>query len=834
MLLDILTLGDESKQATMRNIATAVDNLSDDYRHLTDGELRGRTDHFRAALENGATLNSLMVDAFATAREASRRVLGLYHYPVQLMGGASLYSGHIAEMATGEGKTLTSILPAYTHALAGTGGVHVVTVNDYLASRDSELMGRVHSWLGLTVGCITSDSKHDARQDAYSRDITYGTNTEFGFDYLRDNMAMTKEDQVCGGNYRYCIIDEVDSILIDEARTPLIISGPGEESTVWYEEFTRITEDVLNPDMYEVDKRKHTIALGPDAISAIEKELGIVNMYSPENSHLVRYATNAVKAKELFTRDKDYMIAPPGGDDSILIIDEFTGRSLPGRRYNEGLHQAIEAKEHVEIHPESMTLATVTYQNFFRLYDSLSGMTGTAETEVSELGRTYNVGVVKIPPNKPSQRRDNDPIVYRTRAGKYQAIINEILSRHQTGQPILVGTASVKASEEIAELLDGAGIKGYHVLNAKNNTREALMVAIAGKKNAITIATNMAGRGTDIVLGGNPEVITDALLRHRGVEPGNKLWQEKWDQEIRRQKNRTKKIAGQVRDVGGLCVICTELHDSRRIDNQLKGRAGRQGDPGTTLTFLSLEDDLLNRYSQGTVKKTRERFENVRGPIDDPAALSMMHMVQLSVEEMNSDLRRSILEYDDIKNDQRKVIYDRREYILSLDDSEIARVVSDMIERVINRLTVPILEKKLIDYQDVDTALSTLYTGFTPAADHISGSEYGKPGYMSPYLMNVAATVDAHLYYESIQSGAERERNIILSTVDRIWQEHLYILDDMQDGVGLRTMAQKDPLVEFTLESQRILGELWETVDFETVKALMDPAVSGEQTMTPW
>ena len=835
LLNNLLRSGDKSTFHSIEKLAKEIDMMGDDYGALTDGELRHKTVDFKTMLDNGATMAHIMPQAFATAREASKRVLGLYHYPVQIMGGAALYSGSIAEMGTGEGKTLTCVLPAYTRALEGK-GTHIVTVNDYLAQRDADLMGRIYRWLGLTVGTITSTSKPDERKQAYRADITYGTNNEYGFDYLRDNMAKVVNDCVTRGHYHYAIIDEVDSILIDEARTPLIISGSGEESTVWYEEFARIAEYCLTPDMYSVDKRKHTVSVEPEAIATVERQIGIKNLYAPENTYLVRYMMNALKAKELFTLDKDYMIGEPDGDDSILIIDEFTGRSLPGRRFNEGLHQAIEAKEHVRIHPESTTLATVTYQNFFRQYDILSGMTGTAETEAAELGRTYTIRTVTIPPNKPRIRVDHDPLVYATKQEKYDAVLRLIDEKRRHQQPVLVGTASVKASEDISVLLDERGIQHY-TLNAKNNRKEALMVAIAGRLGAVTIATNMAGRGTDIVLGGNPDVIAEALLRHRKLTPESPEWGTEWDKEIVKQRTQAEHHADAVRNVGGLCVIATELHEARRIDNQLKGRSGRQGDPGETYTLLSLEDSILDRYMMRPVTKMRDRYQNAHGALTDRDPLDLLREAQYNLESMNFEIRSSVLDYDDVKNEQRKTLYTLRSDILHEDD--MTGRTAALIDEVVHGVCEDILPQAGKNVEQLDEALHDLYGNARPVMDHVMRNEYGESGMISHRQLDVAVRVDALDFYDTLCATIDgtqgpghanvRAKNILLSTIDEQWQSYLYVLDDVQEGIGLRTMAMSDPLVEFKRESYRLYGDLVKTMRREAVKRLLNPAFDIEQ-----
>ncbi|HJD69617.1 MAG TPA: preprotein translocase subunit SecA, partial [Corynebacterium kroppenstedtii] len=590
-LSSILRVGEGRAVKRLKNIADRVIALEDDYAALSDAELAAKTDEFKQRLKDGETVNDLLLEAFATAREASWRVLGQKHFPVQVMGAAALHFGSVAEMKTGEGKTLTCVLPAYLNALEGK-GAHVVTVNDYLAKRDSEWMGRVHRFLGLKVDVILSGMTPEERRQAYNADITYGTNNEFGFDYLRDNMAHSLDELVQRGHH-YAIVDEVDSILIDEARTPLIISGPAEGTSEWYTAFARIVPRMTRDIHYEVDERKRTVGIREEGVELVEDQLGIDNLYAPQNSQLVGYLNNAIKAKELFVRDKDYIVR----NGEVLIVDEFTGRVLSGRRYNEGMHQAIEAKEGVEIQAENQTLATITLQNYFRLYDKLAGMTGTAETEASELHQIYKLDVNQIPTNRPNQRIDKSDLVYKTQEAKFRAVADDIEERVQKGQPVLVGTTSVERSEYLSHLLQSKGVR-HSVLNAKHHEEEAQVVAQAGRLGAVTVATNMAGRGTDIVLGGNPDIIADINLRQRGLDPVEtpEEYEQAWDEEIARVRDASKKEAKEVCEAGGLYVLGTERHESRRIDNQLRGRCARQGDPGETRFYLSMRDELMTRF----------------------------------------------------------------------------------------------------------------------------------------------------------------------------------------------------------------------------------------------
>ncbi|HET8591753.1 MAG TPA: preprotein translocase subunit SecA, partial [Nakamurella sp.] len=649
MLSRLLRAGEAKTLKRLAAIAGHINTLEDDYVDLTDAQLREHTDTFRQRLADGETLDDLLPEAFAVVREAAKRTLGQRHFDVQLMGGAALHLGNIAEMKTGEGKTLVSTLPAYLNALEGN-GVHIVTTNDYLAQRDSEWMGRVHRFLGLDVGVILAQMPPEQRRAAYNADITYGTNNEFGFDYLRDNMAWSAADLVQRG-HRYAIVDEVDSILIDEARTPLIISGPADQSSKWYTEFARLAPRLRKDIDYEVDLSKRTVGVTEEGVAKVEKAFGIENLYEEVNTPLVGFLNNALKAKELYKRDKDYIVV--GGE--VLIVDEFTGRVLHGRRYNEGMHQAIEAKEGVEIKAENQTLATITLQNYFRLYDKLAGMTGTAQTEAAELHSTYTLGVVPVPPNKPVIRVDADDIIYKTEDAKFDAVVADIAERHEKGQPVLVGTASVEHSERLSKLLLRAGIP-HEVLNAKNHAREAAIIAQAGRVGAVTVATNMAGRGTDIVLGGNPDFTADADLREQGLNPVDtpEEYEAAWPEALEKAKKRSAVEAEKVRAVGGLYVLGTERHESRRIDNQLRGRTGRQGDPGESRFYLSLGDDLMRRVGGGTVEMmmTRLRMPDDM-PIGHKFVSKAIKSAQTQVEQQNFEIRKNVLKYDEVMNKQR-------------------------------------------------------------------------------------------------------------------------------------------------------------------------------------
>src|SRR3954468_12700637 len=658
----------------LKAIADAVNSIEDDYVDLTDDELRELTEQYKQRVADGESLDSLLPEAFAVAREGARRVLGQRAYDVQIMGGAALHFGNIPEMKTGEGKTLTGVFPAYLNALSGK-GVHIITVNDYLAQRDAEWVGRVHVFLGLTVGVILPNRPSIEHRAAYHCDITYGTNNEFGFDYLRDNMAWSKDELVQRG-HNFAIVDEVDSILVDEARTPLIISGPADQATKWYSDFARLVRRLTRGEAgglgkeetgdYDVDEKKRTVAIHESGVAKVEDWLGIDNLYESVNTPLVGYLNNAIKAKELYKNDKDYVVI----DGEVMIVDEHTGRILAGRRYNEGMHQAIEAKEGVEIKDENQTLATITLQNFFRLYDKLSGMTGTAMTEAAEFHQIYKLGVVPIPTNKPMVRMDQSDLIYRTEVAKFEAVVDDIAEKHEKGQPILVGTTSVEKSEYLSQQLSKRGVQ-HEVLNAKQHDREATIVAQAGRKGAVTVATNMAGRGTDIKLGGNPEDLAEAELRQRGLDPVEHVeeWAQALPQALERAEAAVKAEFEEVKDLGGLYVLGTERHESRRIDNQLRGRSGRQGDPGESRFYLSLGDDLMRLFKAQMVERVMA-MANVPDdvPIENKMVTRAIASAQSQVEQQNFEIRKNVLKYDEVLNRQREVIYGERRRVLEGED----------------------------------------------------------------------------------------------------------------------------------------------------------------------
>ncbi len=826
----ILRAGEGRAIRQLEKLSIQVNEFESSVSALSDLDLRNQTVKFRERLANGETLDDLLPEAFATVREAAKRTLGQRHYDVQIMGGAALHQGNIAEMRTGEGKTLVSTLPAYLNALSGK-GVHVVTVNDYLAERDSEWMGRIHRFLGLKVGVILSSMTPAERREAYAADITYGTNNEFGFDYLRDNMAWTLEDCV-QREHNFAIIDEADSILIDEARTPLIISGPADKATKWYLEFATIVQKLDRDTHYEVDEKKRTVGVIEAGVTRVEELLGIDNLYESVNTPMIGYLNNALRAKELFKRDKDYVVM----NGELLIVDEHTGRMLAGRRYNEGLHQALEAKERVEIQDENQTLATITLQNYFRLYSKLSGMTGTAMTEAAELMQIYKLGVIPIPTNRPMQRQDQPDLIYKTEAAKFIASADDIAARHKKGQPVLVGTVSVEKSEELSSLLKKRGIP-HEVLNAKQHEREAAIIARAGTVGAVTVATNMAGRGTDIMLGGNPEFMADFELQRRGLSPVENAeeYEAAWPAEIAKQKAAVAKEHEVVIGLGGLYVLGTERHESRRIDNQLRGRSGRQGDPGESRFYLSLQDDLMRRFNSGLV----ERFLGAAGiaddvPIESKMVSNAIRSAQTQVESLNFEMRKNVLKYDDVMNRQREVVYrERREVLEGADIKEqVQTFIADTVSAYVEAATAEGFAEDW-DLATLWTALTALYPiSFTPER---LVAELGSYGAIDSDLLLDRVLADVEKAYENREATLsepvmrELERKVLLSVLDRKWREHLYEMDYLQEGIGLRAMAQRDPLVEYQKEGYDLFVAMMDAIKEELVGFLFNVEVNVEE-----
>ncbi|WP_237194388.1 preprotein translocase subunit SecA [Rothia nasimurium] len=830
LLEKLLRSGDQKVLKQLRAYTEAVNSLEDSFVAMSDAELRAETDAFRKRVEDGESLDLLLPEAFAVVREASKRTLGKRHYDVQLMGGAALHLGNIAEMKTGEGKTLVATAPAYLNALSGK-GVHVVTVNDYLAEYQANLMGRVFRFLGMESGVILANQTPDVRRKQYEADITYGTNNEFGFDYLRDNMAWTKEEQVQRG-HNFAIVDEVDSILIDEARTPLIISGPAMgEANRWYGEFARIARTLVAGEDYEVDEKKRTVGVLESGIDKVEDHLGIDNLYESQNTPLIGFLNNAIKAKELFKGNKDYVVM----NGEVMIVDEHTGRILAGRRYNDGIHQAIEAKEEVEVKPENQTMATVTLQNYFRMYDKLSGMTGTAETEAAEFMNTYELGVVPIPTNKEKQRIDQPDKVYKNEIAKFNAVVKDIEERHATGQPVLVGTTSVEKSEYLSKLLSKAGVR-HEVLNAKNNAREAAIVAQAGRKGSVTVATNMAGRGTDIMLGGNPEFEAVETMKTLGLDPNEKPeeYEAKWPEVLAAAEQASAAEHEEVKELGGLYVLGTERHESRRIDNQLRGRSGRQGDPGESRFYLSLSDDLMRLFNGQAAARL------MAGAPDDTALEAkivsrVIANAQGQVEARNAEQRKNVLKYDDVLNRQREAMYKDRAQILAGDD------LKEQIEKFRTEVITSAIDAQVgeghaedWDFEKLWENLRTIFPVTITPED--LAEEAGDKTKVTRDQIVKEVLADAEMQYtereESVGEEAMREieRRVVLSVIGKRWPEHLYEMDYLKEGIGLRAMAQRDPLVEYQREGYALYQSMMGGIREETVSMLYSVDLSKQRT----
>ncbi len=807
------TLGEGRKRKEFEQIAQLVGTYEHEVEDLSDAELAHRTVEFRERLANGETLDQLLPEAFATVREGARRTIGQRHFDVQLMGGVALHRGNIAEMKTGEGKTLVSTLPGYLNALEGR-GLHVVTVNDYLAKRDSEWMGGVYRFLDLHVGLIQADMSPAQRRPAYAADITYGTNNEFGFDYLRDNMAMREQEMVQRG-HRYAIVDEVDSILIDEARTPLIISGMVADSAKWYQTFARIAPRLTAEQDYEVDEGKHQVAITESGVAKVEEMLQIDNLYEHVNTPLVHHMQNALRAKELYKRDVAYVVT----QGEVKIVDEFTGRVLEGRRYSEGLHQAIEAKEGVRIKEENQTLATITIQNYFKMYDKLCGMTGTARTQLTEFEETYHISVVEIPTNRPMVRDDSQDLIYKNEKAKWDAVVEDIKERNGSGQPILVGTVSIEKSELLSGLLNRRGVQ-HHVLNAKNHEREAVIVAQAGRKGSVTVATNMAGRGVDILLGGNAEYLArqemsardfdnDAYLLFEMEESDREAYEAEYEPILSKLKGQTDAEHEEVVELGGLYVLGTERHESRRIDNQLRGRAGRQGDPGASLFYLSLEDDLMRMFASDRVASIMERF---KWPDDEPIEAKMVSKAvenaQRQIEELNYERRKNVLKYDDVMNAQREVIYGERQKILHGEDLKDQAL--GFVDEVVRGVVQDYLPAEVFPEEwDLDALITAVNDVFPMKATPDELRELGDVVTIEEQLVQDA--LDAYETKEAaVGEGVMREleRVVLLNITDTKWREHLYEMDYLQEGIHLRAYGQRDPLTEYRREAFSMFEEL--------------------------
>ena len=830
----LLRAGEGRVLARLRNYTSAVNALEDSFQALSDDELRNETQVLRERYAAGESLDELLPEAFAAVREAAVRTLGMRPFDVQIMGGAALHLGNIAEMKTGEGKTLVATLPAYLNAIAGR-GVHVITVNDFLAGYQSELMGRVFRALGMTVGCILGGQDPAERREEYLCDITYGTNNEFGFDYLRDNMTWQSSDLVQRGHF-FAVVDEVDSILIDEARTPLIISGPASgDANRWFAEFAKIAEKLQPVIDYEVDEKKRTIGILEPGIEKVEDYLGISNLYETANTPLISFLNNSLRAKALFKRDKDYVVMK----GEVLIVDEHTGRILPGRRYNEGIHQAIEAKEGVEVKAENQTLATVTLQNYFRLYSKLAGMTGTAETVAAEFMGTYKLGVVPIPTNKPMVRLDQPDLIYKNEEIKFAMVVEDIAERHEKGQPILVGTTSVEKSEYLSKLLAKRGVR-HEVLNAKNHAREAVIVAQAGRLGAVTVATNMAGRGTDIMLGGNSEFLTVDMLAKKGLnaEEHPEEYQAAWNDAFTSLKDQVATEAEKVIEAGGLYVLGTERHESRRIDNQLRGRSGRQGDMGESRFYLSLTDDLMRLFNSNAAAAM---MNNPNVP-DDMAIESKLvsraiASAQSQVEGRNAEIRKNVLKYDDVLNRQREAIYDDRRHILAGDD--IAGRIDTFLEDVVRS----IVDQNIVE-QSGNWNLDALWAelkAIYPVGLTIEEvlEEAGNRAKLTKVWLADELVSDARLAYQARvakigeQAMRELERRVVLSVVDRKWRDHLYEMDYLKEGIGLRAMAQRDPLVEYQREGYTMFQQMMGAIKEETISFMFNIEVEVAEVAQP-
>ncbi|MGI9584554.1 MAG: preprotein translocase subunit SecA [Acidimicrobiia bacterium] len=834
MFQKVLRVGEGKRLKTLQDLAERVNALEPEVEVLSDEDLAARTVWFRERLEQGETLDDIEAEAYATVREAAKRVLGQRHYDVQIIGAGALHRGMIAEMKTGEGKTLVSTMPSYLNALAG-GGVHLVTVNDYLAARDAEWMGDVHRFLGLDVGLIQAWMTPEERRPAYEADITYGTNNEFGFDYLRDNMTMTPEHMVQRG-HAFSIVDEVDSILIDEARTPLIISGRVGETGKWYSEFARIASRLRVDEHFEVDEKKRQVVTTEDGVTRVEEMLGVENMYDFANVDFIHHLDVALKARTLYERDVDYLVR----NGQVVIVDEFTGRPLEGRRYSEGLHQAIEAKEGVSIKEENQTLATITLQNYFRMYEKLSGMTGTAITEEGEFVEIYGLEVVVIPTNRPIGRQDEADLVYVDEDNKFAALADDIEVRNKAGQPILVGTVSIEKSERLASTLKKRGIK-FEVLNAKQHEREAHVIAQAGKPGAITVATNMAGRGVDIALGGNPEELAKAELRKLDLPPTDPSYDFELEKVTARFAVETERDRQAVLDAGGLYVLGTERHESRRIDNQLRGRSGRQGDPGESRFYLSLQDDLMRRFANDRVTSIMNRLKIPPDvPIEAKMVSKSIEKAQSQVESQNFEIRKNVLKYDEVMNTQREIVYKWRNQILQGEDTDelLGQWRDDVIEDAVREMTDEV-DSHDWDWDELATRMNAIYPATVGASSFDHPEDLHAEEVVDLFVEDAAdayAKREAELTPEVMRN---LERTVVLSVIDNKWREHLGEMDYLRSGIGLRAMGQRDPLVEYQREGFLFFEELVSTTKVDAIRYMYhvevarrteQPAASGLST----
>jgi preprotein translocase subunit SecA len=818
----ILRAGEGRRIKAVAGLVPDINALEPELQALSDDALAHKTVEFRERLANGEDLDDLLIEAFAVVREGARREIGQRHYDVQMMGGAALHFGWIAEMKTGEGKTLVSTLPVYLNGLSAK-GVHVVTVNDYLARRDSEWMGRVHRRLGLSVGLVVPDnSTSEQKRAQYACDITYGINNEFGFDYLRDNMAMSLEDKVQRG-HAYAIVDEVDSILIDEARTPLIISGRLADAASLYYKFASIVRGLERDVDYDFEEEKRHVAILEPGIAKVEEILGVENLYDELSQNLVHQLSVALKAKELYKRDKDYIVA----EGEVKIVDEFTGRILEGRRWSEGIHQAVEAKEGVRIKEENQTLATITLQNYFRLYDKLAGMTGTAVTEAAEFGSTYELSVVPIPTHRDIQRIDQGDLIYKTEAAKFDAVVDDLAERYEKGQPVLVGTVSVERSELLSNLLRKKGIP-HEVLNAKQHTREAEIVAQAGRLHSVTVATNMAGRGVDIILGGNPEGLAGREVRAEGLDPESEEGAPRYRQLVEKFDSECKAEGDKIRELGGLYVLGTERHESRRIDNQLRGRSGRQGDPGESRFYLSLEDELMRLFATGAMSWVMGKALPDDVPIEAKMVNKAIERAQNTVEARNAEIRKNVLKYDEVMNEQRKVIYRRRNQILEGHDlrEEAIDSLMNAVENAVRNACVADVADEW-DLEGLVAAVTELYpTKFTV-------EELGRTEVVEEIIDALQDEAEKHYETREAEFGADEmrqiERQVMLRVIDTHWREHLYEMDYLQEGIHLRAMGQKDPLVEWQQDGFAMFSAMVDSIAEDFVKYIMHLQVVREE-----
>jgi preprotein translocase subunit SecA len=823
-----LRAGEGKKVRRLAEIVPLINAQEPAMEALSDQELAHQTVLLRERLDNGETLDDLLVEAFATVREAAWRVLGQRHFDVQLMGGMALHFGWIAEMKTGEGKTLVSTLPVYLNALASR-GVHVITVNDYLARRDAEWMGQVHRFLGMSVGRVSPEIEDfEEKRAAYASDVTYGTNTEFGFDYLRDNMARSRDAMVQRGHV-FAIIDEVDSILIDEARTPLIISGPGSESAKLYYQFAGLARTLVPVTDYEVDEEKRVVVPTEEGIAKVERQIGVDNMYDLVSVNYVHQLTQALRAKELFKRDKDYLVS----DGEVRIIDEFTGRTLDGRRWSDGLHQAVEAKERVKINEENHTWATVTLQNYFRLYDKLGGMTGTAETEAAEFASTYAVPVVPIPTNVPMVRADSPDLIYKSEDAKFAAVVEDLAERHATGQPVLVGTASVAKSEQLSRLLERRGIP-HEVLNAKQHAREAEIVTQAGRLHAITVATNMAGRGVDILLGGNSEGLAHREAIGKGLDLDTEEGQAEYERLLARFEKECNDEGDEVRALGGLYVLGSERHESRRIDNQLRGRSGRQGDLGESRFFLSLEDELMRLFATGAMQWVMGRALPDDVPIEAKMVTKAIERAQNTVEGRNAEIRKDVLKYDEVLNEQRKVIYARRLQVI--DGENLKENTEELLEFTIDALVRAACPSEYPEEWELEHLISEVTQYYPTAFTDDDLAEATTVAQVSESFL--AEALDAyHARDEIFPGGADEarqvEREVMLQIIDQRWREHLSEMDYLREGINLRAMGQLDPLVAWQREGFQMFGQMMDAIDDDYLRYVMHVHVVAEATAQP-